>query len=220
MPLFATHARVCLHYSRVQCVNACIVGLLFCMVSCAECGVVQNLGVISFYICTQREACRAALIFDSFHLFVLWIVRKLHLCTARPCVPGPLVICLMLVEVPPLTAAHRPRSVVWIGLLVLVVMSVCLSLVGVGKMHVHILWKTNQLDKVTELKSAALSQPLIQPTLQRAYTQETVLRSSVSRADARPNRGVRMCLRACVLVCLCMCLYLCLCPRLCLYLCL
>ena len=85
----------------------------------------------------------------------------------------------MSAEVPPRTVTHCTRPVLWIGLLVLGVVSVCLSLVGVGKTHLHIAWEEKHLKKVTEVSSAEMPKPLIQPTLKLGpYNQQTVWRSS------------------------------------------
>jgi len=96
--------------------------------------------------------------------------------------------------VPPLAAARSARC---FALLVLGVVSGFLSLVGVGKMHVHIVWREKQVNHVTKIASAALHKPLIQPILQRgSHTQEedsTSMASASSQAGDRPNRGVCMC---------------------------
>ena len=77
-------------------------------------------------------------------------------------------------SVPPPTVARRPSSAALIGLLAIGVASVFLA----GKVHLHIVWETEQIDKVTELASAPLLQPSIQPTLQRgSYSQKVVSRS-------------------------------------------
>eukprot|EP00277_Geminigera_cryophila_P010486 CAMPEP_0179409516 /NCGR_PEP_ID=MMETSP0799-20121207/2746_1 /TAXON_ID=46947 /ORGANISM="Geminigera cryophila, Strain CCMP2564" /LENGTH=543 /DNA_ID=CAMNT_0021181205 /DNA_START=568 /DNA_END=2196 /DNA_ORIENTATION=- len=81
-------------------------------------------------------------------------------------------------SVPPPTVAQRPHLAALIGLLAIGVASVFLSSVVAGKVHLHIVWETKQIDKVTELASAPLLQPSIQPTLQRgSYSQKVVLRS-------------------------------------------
>jgi len=49
-----------------------------------------------------------------------------------------------------------------------------LTRVGVGNMHLRIAWEPKQIHKVTQVASVALSQPSIQPTLQRgSYSQES-----------------------------------------------
>ena len=140
-------------------------------------------------------------------------------------------------SMPPHIAAlcSFPRSAVWIVphfiLPVLGVISFFLSLAAVGKVHVHIAWEDRQLDKVKELSSATLSDPSIQPTLQREpYTQDALLRSmgSASRQAATlSKRGfcmhMCMCLSACLSVsvfvsccvlCLCLVLRVCACSLL------
>jgi len=143
------------------------------------------------------------------------------------------VVCPMPAEalppsILPRTAALRtfPCSAVRIGLLALGVVSFFLSLAGVGKIHVHIAWEDKHLDKAKELASAALSEPSIQPTLQREpITQDILLRSmgSASRQAATlPKRGLCMHVCMCQSVCLsvsvfvsccvlCLCLVLCVC---------
>ena len=116
------------------------------------------------------------------------------LCNAAACVPGSRVACLMSTKMPslsvlPPTTANCARSSAYIGL-TLVVASVLLSMVGIEKTPLHIVWEANQIHNVKVLASAALPQPSIQPSLQRGqHTQEAISRSigsSIRQVGFRP----------------------------------
>jgi len=97
-------------------------------------------------------------------------------------------------QMPPPAVACCPRSIALMsGLLVLVVMSVLLTTVGLGKMHLHITWeaKTMHEHKLTDLVSAALLQPSMQTEVQPIlYSQGAASRSIGSASSRASSRSV------------------------------